>query len=349
MPWGGHPWLGRPADYLPPGTVGQWLPAPCNGGPSARAATLEPTRRQRGLTQNSRAGNPKRTRPNCRKNENSQRGWHQSTKGRGPKNPAAQEVEGVAAPLASTWLLRQLLDPEREETQDASGVAQPEVCPHVSHGRLDTGTSALEDTADLDSEVNFHWRHRQDSADGLEYRRLFVPLRKGEILAPEHWQESSLRARADTLRGFFAKGATCSNATFSYYFSLNRRQWIAARSCSRSIGGGQCASVAATSPSSLDMRAFARGGFPLCLTFPFRSQWLRGNPTCRVPVSLRAFDDGVTACDRCLEGSPLVSRSLCHPIWASILRGTGARDSLPHSYSACLRSFSLFPQRVSSL
>ena len=34
------------------------------------------------------------------------------TKGEGkgvPKNPAAQEVKGVAAPLASTWLLRQLL------------------------------------------------------------------------------------------------------------------------------------------------------------------------------------------------------------------------------------------------
>ena len=25
--------VGRPADYLPWGTVGQWLPAPCNGGP----------------------------------------------------------------------------------------------------------------------------------------------------------------------------------------------------------------------------------------------------------------------------------------------------------------------------
>ena len=28
-----------------------------------------------------------------------QRGWHQCTKGRGPKNPGAQEVKGVAAPL----------------------------------------------------------------------------------------------------------------------------------------------------------------------------------------------------------------------------------------------------------
>ena len=48
MPWSGHPLLGRPADCLPSGTVGQWLPAPCNGGPSARAATLKPTRRKGG-------------------------------------------------------------------------------------------------------------------------------------------------------------------------------------------------------------------------------------------------------------------------------------------------------------
>ena len=27
MPWGGHPLCGRPAGYLPPGTVGQWPPA----------------------------------------------------------------------------------------------------------------------------------------------------------------------------------------------------------------------------------------------------------------------------------------------------------------------------------
>ena len=27
MPWGGHPLCGRPADYLPSGTVGQWPPA----------------------------------------------------------------------------------------------------------------------------------------------------------------------------------------------------------------------------------------------------------------------------------------------------------------------------------
>ena len=27
MPWGGHPLCGRPAGYLPPGTLGQWPPA----------------------------------------------------------------------------------------------------------------------------------------------------------------------------------------------------------------------------------------------------------------------------------------------------------------------------------
>ena len=26
-PWGGHPLCGTPADYLPSGTAGQWLPA----------------------------------------------------------------------------------------------------------------------------------------------------------------------------------------------------------------------------------------------------------------------------------------------------------------------------------
>ena len=78
---------------------------PGNGGTNEGAATLEPTTRPRGLTHNSRAGNPKRLRPNC---HSSQRGalktaWvvqnregaqgPQCAKGRGPKDP------GVAAPL----------------------------------------------------------------------------------------------------------------------------------------------------------------------------------------------------------------------------------------------------------
>ena len=54
------PLVGRPADYLPSGTVCQWLPAPCNGGPCTRAATRKPTTRRR---LGPRAGIPKRTRP----------------------------------------------------------------------------------------------------------------------------------------------------------------------------------------------------------------------------------------------------------------------------------------------
>ena len=42
--------------------MGQWLPAPCNGGPCVRAATRKPTRRGR---LGPRTGIPKRTRPNC--------------------------------------------------------------------------------------------------------------------------------------------------------------------------------------------------------------------------------------------------------------------------------------------
>ena len=88
MPWGGHPLLGRPADYLPPGTVGQWLPAPCNGGPCTRAATRKPTKRPRGLTHNSRAGIPKRLRPNCHQRSTLKPAWTASVrKGAGAQRP----------------------------------------------------------------------------------------------------------------------------------------------------------------------------------------------------------------------------------------------------------------------
>ena len=87
--------MGSPADCLPSGTVGQWLPAPCNGGPCTRAATLEPSFRRRGRL-GPRAGIPKRKRPNCHSKEDSQNSVGGiSAKGEGPKNP------GVAAPLAS--------------------------------------------------------------------------------------------------------------------------------------------------------------------------------------------------------------------------------------------------------
>ena len=95
---------------------GWQLPAPVQWRTVHKGGDPKTDQAQRGLTPNSRAGNPKRTRPNCRKNENSQRGWHQSKKGRGPKNSAAKKkkVKGVAAPLASTWLSRQLLGCEQE-------------------------------------------------------------------------------------------------------------------------------------------------------------------------------------------------------------------------------------------
>ena len=65
---------------LPPGT----------GGPYKRAATLEPTLCFRELTHNSRAGKPKRLRPNCHSCPevlSNQRGH--CTQGRGPKDPSA--------------------------------------------------------------------------------------------------------------------------------------------------------------------------------------------------------------------------------------------------------------------
>ena len=98
---GWAPLVGRPADYLPSGTVGQWLPAPCNGGPNQRTATLEPTMRQRGRL-GPRAGIPKRQLPSC---HSCQRGTlkvahnregarrPQCAKGKGPEDC------GVVAPL----------------------------------------------------------------------------------------------------------------------------------------------------------------------------------------------------------------------------------------------------------
>ena len=99
----GTPRVGRPADYLPQGTVGQWLPAPCNGGPCTRAATQEPTRRGR---LGSRAGIPKRTRPKLPTNVllSNQRGLQHTKRGGGPKTPHCEgkgpENPGVVAPFA---------------------------------------------------------------------------------------------------------------------------------------------------------------------------------------------------------------------------------------------------------
>ena len=92
---GWAPLVGRPADYLPSGTVGQWLPAPCNGGTCRRGATLEPTKRRRELTHYSRSGNPRRPRPNCHKKENSRTAWVASVHRReGAQEPRCARSEG---------------------------------------------------------------------------------------------------------------------------------------------------------------------------------------------------------------------------------------------------------------
>ena len=54
---------------------------PCSGATNEGAATQKSTQRRRGLTHNSRAGNPKRMRPNCHSKEvnSNQRGCHHCT------------------------------------------------------------------------------------------------------------------------------------------------------------------------------------------------------------------------------------------------------------------------------
>ena len=77
--------------------VGGLLP-PGNGGTNEGAATLKPTKCRRELTHNSRAGNAKRSRPNCHSKEvlSNQRGSHHCT-----KCSYRAKYPGVAAPLAS--------------------------------------------------------------------------------------------------------------------------------------------------------------------------------------------------------------------------------------------------------
>ena len=111
----GTPRVCRPADYLPPETVGQWPPAAGRWWIVKRAATQEPTRRQKGAHSKLPGWQPKEKATQLPQEGelSKQRGWHQCTKGREPKDPTAQEVKGVAAQLASTWLLRQLLGCEQ--------------------------------------------------------------------------------------------------------------------------------------------------------------------------------------------------------------------------------------------
>ena len=85
--------------------VSGYLP-PDNGGPCERAATRKPTKQPRGLTQNSRAGNPKRTRPKLPTDRilSNQRGLQRTKRGGDPKTPLCEgkgpENPGVVAPFA---------------------------------------------------------------------------------------------------------------------------------------------------------------------------------------------------------------------------------------------------------
>ena len=93
-----------------------WLPpfGDCGSvasGPYRRAATLETDQAKKGADSKFPGRQPKEKATQLPQEGefSKQRGYHQRRKGRGPENPAAQEVDVVAAPLASTWLLRQLL------------------------------------------------------------------------------------------------------------------------------------------------------------------------------------------------------------------------------------------------
>ena len=89
-PWGGHPSCSRPADYLPSGTVGQWPPATGQWWNERRGGDLITDQVTQGAdSHNTRAGNPKRTRPNCHSKEvlSNQRGWHQYIEREGAQGP----------------------------------------------------------------------------------------------------------------------------------------------------------------------------------------------------------------------------------------------------------------------
>ena len=102
---GWAPLVGRPADYLPSGTVGQWLPAPCNGGPCKRGGDPRTDQVKKGDDSDPGLATLRDKRPNChfRRKGTLEPAWvlHQgegpqrphSAKGRGPKDPS------VVAPL----------------------------------------------------------------------------------------------------------------------------------------------------------------------------------------------------------------------------------------------------------
>ena len=146
----------RPADYLPPWTVGQWVDCkkgrrpqnrPSDAGGCLRTPGLA-TQRERDLTATER-GTLKTA-------------WvatvHQ--KGGGAQEPRCARSEGRCGAVGFYVVVAATAGPRaRREFTPLRQLRPPEVCPLVSHGRLDTGTSALEDTADLDFDMVADYAH----------------------------------------------------------------------------------------------------------------------------------------------------------------------------------------------
>ena len=95
-PWTGHPWSDGSAGYLPSGTVDQWYTVLWQWRNERRGGDPKTDPVAQGVTQNSPAGNPKRSQE--KEVLSNQRGRH------GPKTPVSMERgpknPGVAAPLA---------------------------------------------------------------------------------------------------------------------------------------------------------------------------------------------------------------------------------------------------------
>ena len=100
----GTPRVCRPADYLPSGTVGQWPPATGQWWNERRGGDPTTDQATKGLTQNSRAGNPKRKRPNCHNKEvlSNQRGLQQRNKWSKSHDPWRRGATGFCEPQKIT-------------------------------------------------------------------------------------------------------------------------------------------------------------------------------------------------------------------------------------------------------
>ena len=108
---------------------------------SERAATQKPTRRQKRLTHNSRAGNPERPGPNCHEEKvlSNQRDWRHCTR-EGAQGP--QCAKGMGPKDTRTVLSRTQVSGRRDATHSRSlrpayrHLEPPEVCPlRVIQGR----------------------------------------------------------------------------------------------------------------------------------------------------------------------------------------------------------------------